>query len=103
MGSGLPRCRLTAVAEADFGNEPVIAAVNRSTPSRQNRACWGPRRGATQKQVQRLPLPQHAWRIQLHRFFASLRMTIPLEWILEEAAGPSGAKARFFIGYGWHG
>jgi hypothetical protein len=25
-----------------------IAAVNPSTPSRQNRACWGPRRCATQ-------------------------------------------------------
>jgi hypothetical protein len=29
------------------GKEKVIAAVNHSTPSRQNQACWGLRRCAT--------------------------------------------------------
>src|ERR1039458_6329802 len=36
----------------DTENKPLTAALKRSTPSRQNRACWGPRRCATQRQEQ---------------------------------------------------
>jgi hypothetical protein len=36
-------------AKADSENEAVIAVVNRSTPARQKRACWGSRRCATTK------------------------------------------------------
>src|SRR6266852_3550974 len=42
------RSSLTAAAKASTENKPVIAALKRSTPSRQNRARWGPRRCATQ-------------------------------------------------------
>ncbi len=60
----------SANCEAVVENGQVIAAVNRSTPSRQNqaccgprcstpsrqnRACWGPRCRATQDQVQDSP------------------------------------------------
>jgi hypothetical protein len=49
MVDGAQPQRLKAVDE----NKPVIAALKRSTPSRQNRACWGtpalrhPKSGAT--------------------------------------------------------
>ena len=38
---------LPAAAKAGPRSKPVIAALKSSTPSRQNRACWGPRRCAT--------------------------------------------------------
>jgi hypothetical protein len=38
----------------------VTAALKRSTPSRQNRACWGPRRCATGNQAQHQLAPQAA-------------------------------------------
>src|SRR5580700_4767706 len=38
---------LPAAAKAGPRSKPVIAARKPSTPSRQNRACWGPRRCAT--------------------------------------------------------
>jgi hypothetical protein len=37
IASSLPRCRLTAAAEADFGNKPFIAAVNRCATRNQTR------------------------------------------------------------------
>ena len=39
---------LTAAAKAGPQAKPVNAALKPSTPSRQNRPCWGPRRCATQ-------------------------------------------------------
>ena len=42
------RHSLPAAAKAGLQDRPVIAALKPSTPSRQNRACWGPRRCATQ-------------------------------------------------------
>ena len=51
---------IAAVNRCATQNQPAIAAVNHSTPSRQKRASWGPRRCATQNQVQ-------------HQFFRSLR------------------------------
>ncbi len=41
------RNRSTAAAKAAHQSKRVIAALKPSTPSRQNRACWGPRRCAT--------------------------------------------------------
>src|SRR6202047_5296463 len=38
---------LPAAAKAGPRSNSVIAALKPSTPSRQNRACWGPRRCAT--------------------------------------------------------
>src|SRR6202521_1881905 len=38
---------LPAAARPGPRSKPVIAALKPSTPSRQNRACWGPRRCAT--------------------------------------------------------
>src|SRR5260370_2324648 len=38
---------LPAAAKAGPRSKPVIAALKPSPPSRQNRACWGPRRCAT--------------------------------------------------------
>jgi hypothetical protein len=52
------RRSLTSAAKAETENAPEIAAVNRSTPARQNQACWGPRRCATQSQVLRRFFPQ---------------------------------------------
>jgi putative flippase GtrA len=42
---------LTAAAKADREDKPVTAALKPSTPAGQNRACWGPRRCATQNQA----------------------------------------------------
>jgi hypothetical protein len=36
MASSLPRRRLTAAAKADFGNKPLIAALNRCATQNQN-------------------------------------------------------------------
>src|SRR6202521_4702694 len=40
--------RSLPAAKAGPRSKPAIAALKPSTPSRQNRACWGPRRCATQ-------------------------------------------------------
>ncbi len=45
-----PPRSLTAAAKAVSESRPDLAAVNRSTPARQSRAFWGPRRCATQTQ-----------------------------------------------------
>src|SRR6266481_1781124 len=41
------RYSLTVAAKAGSQAKPVIAALKRSSPSRQNQACRGPRRYAT--------------------------------------------------------
>jgi len=57
-----------AACKTDIENKPMIATVNRSAPSRQSRACWGPR-CATQRQNQQRQMQQEQTQNQVFSRF----------------------------------